>query len=207
LADLVKGNTYVEIQKYSYDIFLLVLTYCYTGALTLKDDNVYHILNCADHFQLVDLRNACFDFIVKSLDKDTVSTMLMQAKRKEFDFDTTELVEKCINLIEKKTTDVIETPGFLTLDQEIIIQILKSDNIAVDEADLYKAAIKWGKNLCKDKENYSDLKEVLGDVMTHIRYPLIDAVDLITTVRHGILFFLTFRWIYAKRFIHLGFRI
>eukprot|EP01080_Neovahlkampfia_damariscottae_P003965 gene3965-7221_t len=184
LEKLVKGNTSVEIPKFSYDIFLMVLSYCYTGTLTLKDDNVYHVLNCADIYELTDLRNSCFDFIVKSLDKDTVSTMLMQAKRKEFEFDTTELITKCFALIEKKTTDVIESPGFLSLDKDVIIQILQSDKIAVDEADLYKAAIKWGKNLCKDKENYSDLKEVVGDVMKHIRYPLIDAVDLITTVRH-----------------------
>lgn len=121
---------------------------------------------------------------MKTLDKDTVAPMIMKAKNGGFEFDSKELVKKCITFIEKKTQEVLESPGFLLFDEDIVASILQSDKITGDEIDLYKAAIKWGKNRCQDKKNYSDLKDVLKNVMIHIRYPLIDAKDLIQTVRH-----------------------
>jgi hypothetical protein len=172
------------VEKYAYPIVKAAIAYVYSGQATLRDDNVYELLTFADKYGMDELRNSCFDYLVKTLDKNTVAPMVMKAKTGGFDFDSAELVKKCIAFIEKKTQDVLEAPEFLLFDEDMVISILQSDKITGDEIDVYKAAIKWGKSHCKDKVLYTDLKEVLQNVMKHIRYPLIDAKDLIETVRH-----------------------
>lgn len=107
----------------------------------------------------------------------------MKARKKEYDFDTTELISKCIAFISKQSEAVFQTKQFLQFDEDILISLCKSDSICVDEVDLFKAIVRWGKTRCKDQEKHSDLKEVLANILPHIRYPLITAEDLIKVVK------------------------
>jgi len=88
-----------------------------------------------------------------------------------------------LSLIETLATEVFESNQFLQLDEDVVCSLCKSDMLHIDEIDLYKAVIRWGKGRCKDQENFSDLKDVLKNVNQHIRYPLIGTRDLIATVK------------------------
>lgn len=186
LKDLVSdlSKTTLEVLDFDPKIVESMVRYFYSGEVTLEKENVYPIINIADKFKVEDLKSSCFTFLVKTLDTNSCITMIMTAKTGGFNFDSKDLVSKCISFIEKNTQDILDSNGFLTFDKDVVISILQSDNISCDEIDLYNAAIKWGKNQCKDRKKFSDLKEVLSGVMDNIRYPLIDARDLISIVKH-----------------------
>lgn len=167
----------------SYETAYAMLKFFYTGKCLITDDNVSKMLTISDKYKVTELRNACFDFIVKTLDEESVTDMLMKARRKEFDFDCTELMAKCIEVISKKTEGVFKSEQFYEFDEDIIISLCKSDKICVDELDLFNAVLKWGKRRCKDQEAHSDLPEVLKNIIPHIRYTLMTAEELIKYVK------------------------
>jgi hypothetical protein len=168
MADLLKDKKEVIIEKYSFDIFLQVVSYLYTGSAVIKDDNVHKILVCADKYGVSDLRNACFDFLVNTLDKNSVCKTLQESKKGLYEFDTTELVKKCINYLEEHSSDVFNTEQFLEFDFETVLSLFKSSKICIEEINIFKTMIKWGKKQCKQRD-YSDLKEVLGELILQIR--------------------------------------
>lgn len=185
LQDIVSDlkTSTLEITEFDPKIVESMVRYLYSGEIILEKENVYPIINIADKFKIEDLKSSCFTFLVKNLDTNSCISMIMTAKTGGFTFDSKDLIRQCITFIEKNTQEILESPGFFTFDKDIIISVLQSDKISCDEIELYNAAIKWGKEQCKDKKNFSDLKKVLEGVMDHIRYPLIDARDLISTVK------------------------
>lgn len=163
--------------KYDYDTFSHVLKYLYTGKATINHNNVYQILSCADKYGVTTLRDGCFDFLLWSVDKNSVCQMMMKGKRKEFEFDATQLIEKCIGYIENQAFEVVASSEFLKLDQDLVVSIYKNEKIVVEEIDLFNAALRWGKN------QKGELKELLAPILEHIRFPLMNADDLLKIVK------------------------
>lgn len=114
-----------------------VLEYIYTGQTRIDDQNVMLILRAADYFEIDPLRLSCFDFLVKSLDKTSVCTMMIKAQKNEYDFKSRELITKCISVLEKNTTEIIESEGWLQFDEEILIEILQSSKLTVSKKFLF----------------------------------------------------------------------
>lgn len=183
MAELVQDKNEYHIEKFPYNVVHTLLQYLYSGKALITDDNVNNLLNLCDKFKITKLRAACFDFIITSLDEDSVAEVLDKAKKKEYEFDTTELISKCIEVITKKSEGFFQGDQFLEFDKNIVETLVKSDNICVDEIELFKAVIKWGKKRCKDQENFSDLKDVLQNIIPNIRYPLLSPEELINIVK------------------------
>jgi hypothetical protein len=177
------SDSTIEIKDFDHATISSMIKYLYSGEVVLDGDNVYSMIAIADAFKVDQLRISAFSFLVKNLDTDTCINMIMTAKSGGFKFDSSELITKCVGFIEKKTQDILESPSWFLLDKDVLISIVQSDLICVDEIELYNSCIKWGKHFCKDQKTFSDLKQVLEGVMDHIRYPLIDAKSLISTVK------------------------
>lgn len=128
-----KGKKEVPISGRSYSTMLSVLEYIYTGQTKLDDINVMPILKAADYFEIDSLRLSCFDFLVKSLDKTSVCTMMIKAQKNEYDFKSRELITKCISVLERNTTEIIESDGWLQFDEDVMIEILQSSKLTVSK--------------------------------------------------------------------------
>lgn len=178
-----KEKKEVEISGYPFEIVKAFISYLYSGICIISHSNVKEIMHISDKYKVPLLKIRCFEFIVKCLDKNSVCDMIMKAKSGYYEFDTTELVEKCVSLIETLASEVFESNQFLQLDEDIVCSLCKSNMLNIEEIDLYKAVVRWGKNRCKDHENFSDLKDVLKNINQHIRYPLILIRDLISEVK------------------------
>jgi hypothetical protein len=170
------GETKIDT-KYDYNTFLAVLTYLYTGKCTVNHNNVYSILSCADRYGVTSLRDACFDFLIWSVDKNSVCKMMMKGKNKEFEFDATSLIEKCIGYIENQAFEVVQSPEFLNLDLDLVVSIFKNEKIVCEEIELFNAALRWA------KKHGGDPKVLLVPVMEWIRFPLMTSDDLLKIVK------------------------
>jgi len=138
-------------------------------------------LKCSDHFGVTELRKSCFEFMVKKLNKNTVLEMMGKAQRNEFEFDSADLIKRCVIFMEKKAHEIIKTPGFLDLSENVIILMLKNTNTCADELDLVKAIMKWAEH--QKKNTGKDVKELLKNIARHIRYPLLSPQELVKEVK------------------------
>jgi hypothetical protein len=155
-----------------------VLKYLYSGKCTVNQKNIHKIIKAADVFGIETLKSSCFDYLVSTLDKNTVSLMIMRARRNEFSFNTDGLIKSCLKFVEENTSDVFETEGFRLFDEKVILDLVQCENLTIEETDLFKAIYGWGENYIKDKRTDKNIVELLKDIMKFIRYPLIDAYDL-----------------------------
>jgi hypothetical protein len=179
-------NGKVEIDL-DYTSLNSVLKYIYCGKCKVNPNNIHKIIKAADVLGVKELRKSCFDYLVSSLDKNTVTIMIMRAKNKEFSFNSEDLIKSCYKFIEANTSDVFETEGFKLFDEDIIKDLVQCENLTILEFDLFKAILEWGENyisiilsliFLESKRTTKSQYDLLKDIMKYIRYPLIDSYDL-----------------------------
>uniref|UniRef100_A0A1B6MJX4 BTB domain-containing protein n=1 Tax=Graphocephala atropunctata TaxID=36148 RepID=A0A1B6MJX4_9HEMI len=67
-------------------------------------------------------------------------------------YNATSLEPAVLEVLQKDLQNVLNHPSFLDIDVESLVHILKQDKLDVDELDLWKAALKWGKHREKNRE-------------------------------------------------------
>jgi len=79
-------------------------------------------------------------------------------------------------------TEILVPSYFSELSQESAVNVLRADVYAA-EMLFYTAAVAWGKAECKRKDlELGSLAEVIRDLLTFVRFPLISFKDLSTVV-------------------------
>jgi hypothetical protein len=181
LADLLKTSSTLEL-KFDHDTILKVLEYIYSGKTLLTLANWENVLRLADKLALASLRRVCFEFIVKTLNKHTVLDVMIKAQSKSFEFDATDLLERCVVFVEKKAYEIIKTDSFLKLSEDVIIMMLKNTNTCADEFDLFQACVRWAEQRKKEGDK-REVSEILKNIGKWIRYPQLNAIELVKRVK------------------------
>ena len=91
-----------------------------------------------------------------------------------------EMIEKCMTEIRSKLGFLVKTKEFLLLDQPSLKVILEEDQLDISEIDLFKAVDKWCSHQVelKGSEGKTTTKrEVLGDALYYIRFPILHPQD------------------------------
>lgn len=99
----------IEIDFVDVETFKSILIYIYSGYSRITDYNVMRLLKAAELFNLETLRDSCFDFFVKNLDKDTVCDAIIKVQNGEYDFDTRGLIKKCIKILDLHVHEIINS--------------------------------------------------------------------------------------------------
>jgi len=89
--------------------------------------------------------------------------------------------------IEDNTEPVVSSPGWDALSEEKLIAILQSDDLTIDETDLFQACLRWALSECKRRKLDTTTEHrnlVLKNVLPHIRFPTM-SMDQIATVVTG----------------------
>jgi len=88
--------------------------------------------------------------------------------------------------IEENIEDIIKTDGFVDLPRDCLEGILRSNKLSIDEGDLWNGVDSWAKAECRRLSKKSDgptKREVLGDTLKLVRFPLMEMTDLCTKVQ------------------------
>lgn len=166
--------------NFKYNILYHIINYLYTGKIEIQKEEVMDLCSAADKFKLRRLKNACFDFLLNNVTKDSVCKLVMDCLSKKYDFKTDVLVTKCMIYIEKNTTDVFEGEEYLKFSEEFLIKLIKSSKISIEEQDLFKSLVKWGKKRVTEEKS---LKIVLQNLVKHIRFTRLSADFLVSFVK------------------------
>jgi len=169
----------IPIGNIRHDIFKLMMQYIYTGAVSVTAETVVPLLASADQYQLLQLKSKCFNYMEKFLTKNTVCTLLQTAMM----YGNHDFASKCKMFISCHTRDVINSDDFLTLSQQSLREMLMTDQLDVEELELYKALLRWGEKNLEKNNNSTSLKETLLPLIPFIRFPLILPDDLMNIVK------------------------
>jgi hypothetical protein len=160
-----------------------LLEFLYSGMLTYKDENYMEMIELSNQFNILPLKLAGFDFIIKGkCNADNVCKLLMDAKGGKFkSVDPEDLVKRCMTFINENTEAVFKSEDFANLDHEFILAMVKNDELALDEIDIFNGCVRWAK---KQRKNPSDsVSNYLQEIKPFIRFSNIDGADLVHHVK------------------------
>eukprot|EP01080_Neovahlkampfia_damariscottae_P008381 gene8381-206_t len=171
----------IKVENIEEVVFSKILDFLYTGSIEVSKDNNDIYLKSANILGCQPLSLTCFEFLSNS-NQSNICQLLMDGKNGKFgEVDVDGLVNKCVKVISKKCEEIFKSDDFLNLDSEVILSILKSSDIDIDELSIFNAIIKWGKN--QQKKTNKELNEILKDLILQVRLPLISSEDLIKIVK------------------------
>ena len=137
------NNLVVDIPDIDGKLLELLIQYIYTGQICINSDNVFDILSAADHLELNEVKEFCFEFLDKYMTSDNCVTILITAKQ----YKNFTLRDKVYKHISDNFQTITKTPVFLNLENEelfFIVYDLKTKFYVNDEL-LCRSLLSWTK--------------------------------------------------------------
>ena len=160
----------IRVPNIEHEIFLTLMQYIYTGRAEITPDNAIDLLGVANQYNLVSLLSACGKCIQDSLDASNVCSIMVQSS------GYSEIFQLCMRFVEENSTEVFSSPGVEDLTSEVLAEILLSDNLAINEIDLFRGVLRWGEHVASSSvgagEEKISLEEALSDVIESLNHRL-----------------------------------
>ncbi|XP_069102826.1 BTB/POZ domain-containing protein 3-like isoform X2 [Argopecten irradians] len=163
----------VIIPDIKEEAFKPFLHYLYTDQIQLTYQCVVPVMSVARKYCVDVLVSACQEFLQRSLSPENACFLMEESHV----YTEDQLMAACLQVIAKHPQAVLQSNTFVDLCPACLIGITKSDELAVDECLLYRSIIKWANKKCirLDLKNTGNNKrEVLGDILFTIRFPIMD---------------------------------
>ncbi|XP_043924914.1 kelch-like protein 3 isoform X2 [Protopterus annectens] len=163
----------VEIKDVDRHTLGKLIDYIYNAEIEITEENVQVLLPAASLLQLMDVRQACCNFLQCQLDPTNCLGIRAFA-----DVHTcTELLDQANAYAEQHFPDVMLSEEFLGLNLDQVCSLISSDKLTVSsEEKVFEAVISW---INYDKEARLDH---MAKLMEHVRLPLLPRDYLVQRV-------------------------
>ncbi|XP_059583724.1 BTB/POZ domain-containing protein 19 isoform X2 [Alligator mississippiensis] len=123
------------------EAFLAMLEFLYTNRVHLTSVTALEVLASSVEYGLDDLRQLCVEFVMGTLSVETACEALQAAAT----CGQVDLQQRCLAFIEDNTQAVVGTRGFHELSEAVLVPVLRSDRLTIDEPDLIAAVRGWAR--------------------------------------------------------------
>ncbi|EJW84367.1 BTB/POZ domain-containing protein [Wuchereria bancrofti] len=141
-------------------------------SIKLDLDNVMDILYAAKKYDIKTLISACVQYLMTCLTASDALCLLSQARF----FDESLLIKHCLQVIDENTDEALKSPGLRSIDRDTLATVLeRSELYPTNELVIFRAALSWSEAECERRQmevNPSNQRQVLGPVLSLIRFPL-----------------------------------
>lgn len=189
---------------WSADTLIELLRFIYTNTMNLSLENIPAIMDAASLFKLKGLEKFVFDYI---FDK-RLSQHVIVMYEKCFNSGNN-LTKHCLTLFDSFFHGISEEPDFLIkMTLKPLLEIIKRDSLTCPEIIIFKALVKWSRNMCKQQRLPTDgksLRNTFPDLFQLVRFPIMaweefldcknsvanfftpgEINDLFSFIRHGV---------------------
>ena len=166
------GEMEIPLPAVDTETFISLLSYIYTGKVTVNSATCLDILAAAMHFKIASLVTKLTIFTAGSLEDSNVIPVVIFA----CDRNCSQLLDSCMKFMCANASDIIHDPGFIKLPHEAVLEFCKSSDLSVSEIDLFLAVNEW------QQHNQKVARAVIKNIFREIRYPLISNFDLASQV-------------------------
>jgi len=151
----------------------ILVNYVYTSIVDVTEANVQTLLPAANLLQLIDVRDACCEFLAAQLHPTNALGIKSFADR----HGCQDLYNLSHQYIENHFTDVLSSDEFIELEANEVAALISSDTISVcSEEKIYEAALAWVQH------DPNERGKNLPEVMEHVRFPLLSREYLVQRV-------------------------
>ncbi|XP_062570010.1 BTB/POZ domain-containing protein 2-like [Saccostrea cucullata] len=167
-GDLAEAND-IKIPDIEPSVFHVLLRFLYCGDVDVTEDTVIGALYAAEKYDVEELKKASQSYLDENIRTETVCVILESAKLFKFE----SLNEKCMDFIEKNCVSVFQSPSALGLMKETLSEVVSSENLDIEEIEIYHFLIKWAENKCERKnmvKSDENIRKEMGDVIYQVRF-------------------------------------
>lgn len=168
----LEEETKIPLPSADPELFKAFIRYLYSGQAELTKENLDSLLETASAYEVESLVGACLQYMGQELSIDTVCQLASVALK----YKQKELFEKYQKYIFMNAPFVLKGDGVVDLSEEVLVELLGSDNLAAKEVDIFQAIIRWASVDEKRKAKMEGL-------MKHIRWARMTLHDLMRVVR------------------------
>lgn len=164
----------ISLQDVDGSALTLLIDYMYTSEIKVTEDNVQTLLPAASILQLMDVRNACCEFLRGQLHPTNclgIRTFADHHSCKTLQTDAQ-------NFTLQHFSAVVKTEEFLALSAEQVCNLISNDNLtAQSEKEVFEAIISWVRQDVTNRYDYTH------QLLEHVRLMLLPSEYLITRVQ------------------------
>ncbi|XP_050718113.1 BTB/POZ domain-containing protein 9-like isoform X3 [Eriocheir sinensis] len=180
-------QTTIRLPQYQPVIFRQVINYIYTGKVVMSDSGVFEVHGVAHDLGLEELCQHCEDHIATTMTPHNACTFLMAALKMEQrtggSKGSRSFVDRCVAYIGENALECMQTSSFLNLSREALIRLISSDNLALEEEDVWRGVLNWAKygaGVAQPTAHWTEEERLrvcqqLQGVINHVRLLLIDS--------------------------------
>ncbi|CAG8557920.1 3723_t:CDS:1 [Acaulospora colombiana] len=173
--------------------------YIYSGVLNLTGVSNFDILDllvASDELLLSELTEHVQNHLIEHTDSWLEQNFIKVLHTIFRLVSCKELKDHCLKSICDNPKPFFDSEDFLSLDKDIFLELIKCDELIIEEADIWEHLIKWGiyqtpeiegmkssdvKNF-SDK-NFKDLKKTMNPFILYVRFYEISSKDFFNKVR------------------------
>lgn len=164
-----KASQFIQIPEVTSITFKEFLRFLYTDVMDYT--NWKETLYLANKYEVKPLIEQIFD---KKLCKSSADEFCYIIRRNE-DMDGY-LEYRCLKYVFDNTKLIFECNSFYNLPHSFVLKLLSSEYLVLDENLIYNALFLWAEKACYERRfdgTGVNKKEVLGDILYEIRFPLL----------------------------------
>ncbi|RIB27283.1 BTB/POZ protein [Gigaspora rosea] len=203
LANTPKENNIIEIKlpHVSVKLFNIIIKYIYGGIVSLENfeiSTIFDLLIVANEFNLTELTKLLQSHLIDN-HASWLRLNFYRIYQISFLNENFEYLQKfCNNILVKHPRIIFNSDDFINLHENALIELLKNDDLQMEESEIWDKVILWGKakiqnlplNLNKwTDENFMSLKTTLHHCLPYIRYFHIPNKEIMEKIKpyHNIL--------------------
>ena len=173
-GEMAETSDSIDLPDCEYDGVLEMMRYMYSEEVKLNESNVMQVLYVAKKYILPSLAVECIDFLERNLDPTNVFCVLSHAKQ----YDESNLVDRCWDVIDGKTEEVVKSEGFATIERSLLEAIVQRDQLTISEVALFQAVDLWATKECERQGFAADgfvKRRILGEqIVKGIHFPTME---------------------------------
>ncbi|KAG0233790.1 hypothetical protein B0O80DRAFT_527472 [Mortierella sp. GBAus27b] len=120
-------------------VFERILQYIYGGRLMVDDEMVMDLIKAADELCMEDLLQGCERHALTTVCRTNVLDMMQLASQ----HNLPQLKRECLDFIATNIDYLKRGKAILTLDSDVLKDILSMDQLDLDELEIWKIAVRW----------------------------------------------------------------
>lgn len=153
---------------------MFAFRFLYSEDVMVDLGNVLALLYGAKKYAVQNLIDKCLNTLKRNMVPENVCTVMENAHV----FGNDNLKARCFSLIIQETARVLEATDLAELCNECLISIVKEDSIPVAEELVFQAVLRFAKDKCVRnalEESPDNMRQMVADVIPHVRFPLMSA--------------------------------
>lgn len=159
------GQPEIKLENVDGDILRQLIEFCYTGFISLDENNVQALVEASNEYRFTDIVSECSEYLAEQLDVENCVGLSCFADHHILK----ELCDKANKFICKNFVKVSKEEEFKGITVQKLKDILDMDNLCIEsEQDIFHAVMMW---IDQDDKK---LKDHLADLLTYVRLTQLD---------------------------------